>query len=274
MGAPYQPENWYQPDHYRVRRTGVIHQPHVSILTITEGRPEFYDWTLWQFFSQTYPNKQLVVVLPESEEKAFWKAVAVWKDHFTTSISVITNTCEAGLQVGPKRNLALQTAGCDLAHWMDDDDWHAPSLLERMVDVYVNGDPKLKCLMLTGDVPFVRLPDLKMRKVGPRFVWSCGLYDRQYVMQWPFQKTPSGRGSDTAWVATLRNRSKRNRKAISSVGWKKQFFAIAHGKNVSNPQSRRRFPDPALDESWFKDTDPEFVAETMRRVRELQKATQ
>ena len=100
-------------------------QPLVSCLCVTEDRPAFAEWVLWNFGKQDYANRELVVVDSSRTGSTF---------HESDCVRVVS--APPGTSVPAKRNLALSAASGEILTWFDDDDWQHPrklSLLDMMV---------------------------------------------------------------------------------------------------------------------------------------------
>jgi len=104
-------------------------QPLVSILGLTENRPAFMPWFLWNTRKQTYENTEVVLVGAES-------------DRWLPSGCVEVLRTPDGTSIGAKRNLALRSAGGKYVVWFDDDDWQHPERVQRTVD-YLEEHPNV-----------------------------------------------------------------------------------------------------------------------------------
>src|SRR5690242_11718893 len=99
----------------------------VSCLCVTERRPAFIPWLLWNFDRQLYPRKELVIV--DSSPEPFRS------DREDVRVVV----APPGTNVPAKRNLALEAVRGSALAWFDDDDWQHPERLTRLVRTLEEG---------------------------------------------------------------------------------------------------------------------------------------
>lgn len=98
----------------------------VSCLCITENRPGFVDWLLWNYDRQTWDERELVIV--DSSAEPFWPA--------RDDVRVIETTNGS---VAYKMNVALAAARGEVIVWFDDDDWQHPDKCKVLVEALGNG---------------------------------------------------------------------------------------------------------------------------------------
>ena len=87
----------------------------VSCLCVTEDRPHFIPWLVWNFEKQSHPSLELVVVDSSLEPV---------KEQLPDGVTYVR--AEHGASIGAKRNLALKACRGEALTWMDDDDWQHP----------------------------------------------------------------------------------------------------------------------------------------------------
>lgn len=92
----------------------------ISVLCVTEDRPAFMPWLLWNFKRLDWPDKELVIV--DSSERPF-----ACKQK---NVRVIP---APGRSVPAKRNIALTEASGDFVTWLDDDDWRHPNFVKELL---------------------------------------------------------------------------------------------------------------------------------------------
>ena len=204
---------------------GVFHTDLASCLCVTEDRPAFVPWLLWNYRRQDHPARELVIVdsshepLPEPED---------------ASVTVVR--CPPGTSVARKRNLAVEAARGKLIAWFDDDDWQHPrrlSLLARALgaDGVLAGPDRSW---------FIDLRRGRARPYEGRGVIFNGLAVRRAALAGVRFDERRPRAADTAWVAALRRSGVRVVPEVLSC-W------LCHDANVSNPASRYVFPYPLDD---------------------------
>ncbi len=102
--------------------------PRVSCIMPTYNRRAFLPLSLACFQSQTYHNKELLVV-DDGSDPVGDLVESVDDAHYVR--------LDRRLSIGAKRNLACERASGDIiAHW-DDDDWYSPQRLQQQVEPLV-----------------------------------------------------------------------------------------------------------------------------------------
>lgn len=96
----------------------------VSAIMPTRGRPQYAQEALGCFLSQTYQDRELVIV-DDADDPSFPEGVNLPGVHY--------HQMRKRLTIGAKRNLACSRASEGvIVHW-DDDDWSAPERIEDQV---------------------------------------------------------------------------------------------------------------------------------------------
>lgn len=133
-----------------------VQPPLISCIMPTGGRWPFVQQSLVYFQRQTYPNVELIIVDDSPEDLG----PLLPDDKRIRYIRV-----PAGLTIGMKRNRACEVArGAIIAHW-DDDDWYAPSRLQKQVEP-----------ILTGKADITGLNDTVFFELEPWVFWRCEPY--------------------------------------------------------------------------------------------------
>jgi hypothetical protein len=196
----------------------------VSCLCVTEDRPAFMPWLLWNYEKQDFPNRELVVVDGSSEPLDVPGRDDVTIVH-----------CPPGASVGYKRNLAVEAAGGHVLTWFDDDDWQHPRKLSLLVEA-LGGDAALAGSRKSWFV------DLATGRARPhesvRAVLFNGLAVRRDATAEVRFDEKRSRAADTAWMAAVRRRTR----AAPVVLGELLSFWLCHSRNLSNPSSRYTFP--------------------------------
>lgn len=115
--------------------------PPVSVLTITKDRRAFIPLAKYCFLAQAYP-----------EDKLEWVIVDDGTDQIKDLVSDLPNVtyvlCDRPMNVGEKRNLAVQKAKHDVLVMLDDDDVYPNhSVLSRVASLLA--EPKKDCVFST-----------------------------------------------------------------------------------------------------------------------------
>lgn len=106
-------------------------QPLISCICVTRGKPLFLERAIRCFVSQTYANKQLVILFEDDdpETAAFLKTLP--PDPAFKIVEAQRST------LGQLRNMAIQAADGDFVCQWDDDDWFHAARLEYLYAVSV-----------------------------------------------------------------------------------------------------------------------------------------
>lgn len=218
----------------------------VSCLCVTEGRPAFMPWLLWNFDRQTYPKRELIIVDSSPEPLVVDRP------------DVRVLRAPPGTNVPAKRNLALDACQGDMVAWFDDDDWQHPERLTKLVaalnDRYdYAGTSHAWFIDLHGThcAPYYGHGALIFNGAG-----FAGALARSVRFNEGVRKA-----SDTVWLRDLGAR--RPRLALLED---RLTIWLCHDANISNSRGRRRFPSPlstlkqALGEDAWADTDERLEA--------------
>lgn len=192
----------------------------ISILTVTENRPEFMPWLLWNFERQNWPDKELIIV----DSGAGPVEVFAHKH----PIAVIH---APGANVPEKRNIALQAATGDAITWLDDDDWRHPDSLPILA-AGLDG----KTAVSGGRWAwFLELATGRVRRFNNRRAvnFACLLAETAVAQEVRFDERLT-RGSDVAWMdAILRH------PYASTLAPLSMF--LCHDRNLGNTAVNHRF---------------------------------
>ena len=96
----------------------------VSVITPTYNRPHYHKRLYECFISQTYPQKELLVLDDSQEPSPFFTHLKDPQVHYTHISKKMT--------IGEKRNYLLNKAQGEIIAHFDDDDFYAPSYLDFM----------------------------------------------------------------------------------------------------------------------------------------------
>ena len=199
-------------------------EPLISCLCITEDRPAFMPWLLWNYDRQTWANRELVII--DSSRRPFDFGQR-------DDIRIIRAPHRSG--VGEKRNLALEHADGEIITWFDDDDWQHPEKLASLATAMKDGKPFAGCTE-SWFLDLARKRCSRYQATGRRILFnSVGVsVDAARRVRFP---TNIKKASDTRWMQDL----ERCFKTRGTVVKPPLFFWLCHGTNISNPARLRRF---------------------------------
>lgn len=116
--------------------------PKVSVITITKNRRAFIPLAKYSFLAQGYP-----------EEKLEWVIVDDGDDQIKDLVSDLPNVkyvlCDRPMNVGEKRNLAVQSASHDILVMLDDDDVYPNNSVVTRVAYMMAGPTPKECSFCT-----------------------------------------------------------------------------------------------------------------------------
>ena len=197
-----------------------------SCLCVTEDRPAFLLWLLWNYLKQDYGPRELVIVDSSKEPAAM-------PDH--TGITIVR--CPPGTGVARKRNIAVEAARGEVLTWFDDDDWQHPSKLSILVAA-------LRTSGVLAGPSRSWFVDLKTGRARPhtahRNVIFNGLAVRRASIDGVRFDEQRERAADTAWVASVRRETRCAPIVVPQV----LMFWLCHRTNISNPAKRYVFSHP------------------------------
>lgn len=194
--------------------------PLISCLCVTENRPDFMPWLLWNFQRQKYPNTELVIIDGSKTP---------YKPGKTKGVRVVH---APGLNIPQRRNLALQEAKGDLMAWFDDDDWYHPNRLNFLSQLITDETPAAGPKLAW----FVNLFTLGVKQfVMRRGVLHSGLVARTDAARSIRFDEGQERGSDIDWLNELQARHK-----VAETFEVPSFF-LCHDQNAGNLASVHQF---------------------------------
>jgi glycosyltransferase involved in cell wall biosynthesis len=201
----------------------------VSCLCVTEDRPSFLPWLLWNYRKQDHQARELVVVDSSSDPPAA-----------VDEPGVTVVRCPPGTNVARKRNLAVAAAQGSVITWFDDDDWQHPRKLS-LLSAALAGDGVLAGPRRSW---FVDLQRGRARPHdGRRSVIFNGLGVRRSALAGVSFDEGRARAADTAWVASVRRQTRCIPKVVPEI----LSFWLCHAANISNPATRYLFPHALSD---------------------------
>ncbi len=205
-----------------------IDNPLVSCLCITEKRPTFMPWLLYCFDSQTWMQRELLIIdsSPVPIEKMEREDVRII-------------TVPPGTSIPAKRNIALQEAAGGIITWFDDDDWQHPNKLRCIVEAISSG------ALYAGSIDswFLDLSTYRCSKFQARtgdLLFNSAGFLKSAVQSIRFNENIL-KASDTYWMREVKKKLGYNRKMLGNQ--EILFFWLCHNSNISNPAKAKHFSD-------------------------------
>jgi hypothetical protein len=199
-----------------------------STLCVTENRAGFMPWLLWNYERQTWGARELVIVdssaVPYVSERADVRVVAA----------------PPGTGVAAKRNLALQQARGTFVTWFDDDDWQHPEKLALLAAALAERE-----VLYAGAQGgwFVDLGGgrcARYRGRGRMPIFNSAGFRTAIARSERFPESLR-KATDTRWLQGLARRYPAGGRLLER---EELFFWLCHEANLSNPATRRRYPQP------------------------------
>ncbi len=198
--------------------------PLISCLCISHDRVPLLRNAVENFFQQTWPRRELIVLHEDRDvSTAAWLAALAHPAVRSLVVPALPH-----LSLGAKRNMAVAAAqGSHVATW-DDDDWHAPRRLERQMETLAaSGAPA--CTLRRETVYDAATHSAWLTQ--PR-IWENTLVAEKAAMP-PYP--PLERGSDTVCVQALTARG-----AVAWLDAPELYIYHVHGRNVNSRGHFRR----------------------------------
>lgn len=200
----------------------------ISAIMPTRNRPQWAPRAMECFLSQSWPEKELVIV-DDMDWPSFPQA--------PRDAGVEYHLIRQRLTIGAKRNLACsRAAGEIICHW-DDDDWSAPERMADQVNRLLDSG-----LPVTGYHGLVfELENGECWRFGREPGYAVGtslMYRRSYWRMHPFGDKNGGEDNDLVHRAQAQG-------AISTAEAGMLMLARVHGANTS--EAYRKI---GLDRAW------------------------
>lgn len=229
----------------------------VSCLCVTDNRPAFMAWLLWNFDRQTWQERELIIVDSSA------------KPYVSNRDNVRVIAMPQGTNVPTKRNRAIEAAQGEIVTWFDDDDWQHPSKLEWLVAALANG-----AIYAGGTHSW--FVNLDRRCCTPyqtpkqQIVFNSAGFRREAITAVSFP-TQVQKASDTRWMQALKRKYPSGGISLSQ---ETLFFWLCHRENLSNSSKKRhgslplsRLREQIGTEAWG-DTNEALEALQMRIDRQ------
>lgn len=200
-------------------------EPLITAIMPTRGRAQFVDRALECYHSQTWQNRELLI-LDDAEARSFR----------TPPQGVRYEVLQQRYQIGPKRNLCCSRAQGEIICFWDDDDWSAPERMERQVALLLEkpwlevvGFNEMEAVSENGRTYLFKAHD-------SRYALGTSLMFRKaYWRQHPFPDRKIG--EDTNWTNEARGqRDSQGRPIIEAVPANGLMWFSNHPGNTSPRQ--------------------------------------
>ena len=208
-------------------------KPLVSVLVITEGRPEFMPWVAWQFNRLTWPRKELVVVASREDIES----ANLIRELVPPSDLILDTTMPAGASLGAKRNVAKAHARGEWLTWADDDDWCPADRIEKVWGIrrlYPERDmSKVTMIALMSHVPLLSLYNMRCQDRIRKWAWTSCLYEAEMAKSIPFLKMNTT--EDGFWLDRFEtlNLKASGQDYLIEAAIPNQIMCLHHGRNIS-----------------------------------------
>lgn len=233
--------------------------PLVSVLCVTEDRPEFMPWLAWNWARQSYQRKELLLVdssEPEidrsrpSPDRAFSRLA----EFFFRCAGVTILRAPHGTAVGAKYARALEVAEGDYVCLWGDDDWQHPDRTRRSVELGAGGWNVGWFLHVDGERVMQYRASLGS---AWRTIASSALVPTALAREAGFDD--GHRGSDTRWIRRVVRCMGEGYPWTVAEAWPYSLWLV-HGRNMTGRGYRwRPFERAALvDDAAWGDTDREL----------------
>jgi glycosyltransferase involved in cell wall biosynthesis len=226
--------------------------PSVSVILTTRDRPRLLALALEYYRYQTYPRRELIVVDDGELFPVNREAIEALGGRL---IRVPTGT-----PTGTKLNAGVELATGAMCHKMDDDDWYAPTFLERMMaEVWENRAVVCRpTLAFLKPFLFFELASWEIRQAGSsRASGGTLLFNRDAWEVRPFR--PMFQGQDSWFLLDQR----RWGATVLPVPVRDYYLALRHGGSTGErghswtQQRYGRTLDDGLKELPLHDRRPE-----------------
>ncbi|MCC7106708.1 MAG: glycosyltransferase [Chloroflexi bacterium] len=192
--------------------------PMVSVVLTTRDRPRFLSVVLECYRTQTYANRELIVVDDGADAPADPEAI--------TAVGGRLLTVETGTVLGTKLNRGLKLARGVFCQKMDDDDWYAPNFLETMVGAALGSWSAYCAPLLAFVTPFLFFDVARWevrRSVNNNIPGATLFFTRDSWQERPFRNLP---GDEDLWFLLDQLSIGANALPVPAVD---SFVAVRHG---------------------------------------------
>ena len=222
--------------------------PLVSCLMVTRNRFAQAQLAVQCFLSQTYPNKELIIIDDDPDDALF-----LWSQRLNEACITHCRLENKGLTLGELRNLSVEIAKGDLVCQWDDDDLYDPVRLEFQISVLLHQECHASILSRV----LIWWPAGERLSVSCYRNWEGSMILYKELM--PKYKQLR-RGEDTQLLNSMRNKIK-----IAKMDLPRSYIYIYHSKNTWNSEHFDQHWG-AASQSWSGQEARRLLSELNRRV--------
>lgn len=201
-----------------------MNTPLISCICVTRNRPHLLRRALRCFDAQTYPQKEIVLVVEEGDQDTA-AVIQDWSRLQDKNMKLVTVAAGPDNRLGNLRNLGIATAeGTYFCQW-DDDDWHHPERISLQYAQLVAAGAPYQATVLDQWIIFDAVH--RQAYLGCKRHWEGSiLCDRNFALQHKYHNLE--KGEDSPLVDTLAAR--RQLKVIT--GHAHLYIYTFHGANT------------------------------------------
>jgi len=201
----------------------------VSAVMPTRGRQEYAKQAVEVFLSQTYADKELVI-LDDGDEPSFPGGMETFDDPFDDRIRYYCGSVTLRYQIPAKRNMVNKLAQGEIIWHLDSDDWSAPT---RMADQVARLQETGKAVTGYHDLLFYRESDGAAFEYHSSRAWACGSSLCYLKSFWQLNHFPENKatGSDNHFVRAARDAGE-----LDAIPGGQNLVARIHADNTSKKE--------------------------------------
>ena len=193
-----------------------VEHPFVSALCLTRNRRQWLPIAIQCFLSQSYPNKEMVIVA-DGEDVS---------DLVPNDPRIRFVVIEEGFEIGGKRNFSCHIAQGDILMNWDDDDWSAPTRMADQVERLISSGKQVTGY---GSMIFKHVKSGKAWLYKAATDFACGTSITCWKSWWVKHPYPAKQvGEDQDFVEVARKAGE-----LISVPAGDQMYATNHSQNTS-----------------------------------------
>lgn len=169
------------------------HKPLVSAICVTKNRVPFLKRAIRDFMSQTYDNKELVIVCDSNDYDT-----NQYLDSIRLGLPLVVVRNNNKVKLGALRNMGIKAAnGTYIIQWDDDDEYH-PKRIEIQLKVVQNYNKKACCLSRW----VIYDNHSNNTYISPYYTWEGSiLSEKRLLIENPYPNI--ARGEDTVVITKL-----------------------------------------------------------------------
>jgi hypothetical protein len=195
--------------------------PLISCICITDSRIEMLLKSIISFEQQTYPNKELVISYPYTDQQTKQLVQYLLENTTLPIISVERNKADS---IGMARNNAVSRANGEYICMWDDDDLYANTRLTMHFESLVIDHHQFQASVLCQILLYHRF-DQRAYLSFPSY-WACTLFCKKAILQ----EHPCEDTDQFEYSTVIRFLN--SNQLLCSIGDPTLYVAVFHGKNL------------------------------------------